>query len=378
MKTLTQPLIKWPGGKSGEFMHIESLVPSFSRYVEPFFGGGAIFFQLRPQKAVINDICKEIMDFYRFVKGEYDKKSFEHELYEYVVNWEKIPKYLGVFENRFIRLYDKYKHDKISAEQLGADINDLIKISEDKFNGLFDNKFCLDRQNLLKEITSNLISKIQRVKQIEKERGDLPMGDLEKNIETAFRSGFYMHFRDVMNFDGEKYNITLAKATANYYFIREFCYGAMFRFNSNGYFNIPYGGIAYNSKDFRSKVDYIFSKDVEELFENTIIKNQDFEQIFDSYKFDRGDFIFLDPPYDTDFSDYENKVFGKNDQERLAHCLWKTGANFILIIKNTPFIYDLYKGRNGIKIDSFEKTYLYNVKGRNERDAEHLIVYNIR
>ncbi len=376
MKTLAQPLIKWPGGKSSEFTHIEDLIPSFNRYIEPFFGGGAIFFQIRPQKAIINDTCKELMDLYRFVKGEYDKKSFKNELYEYVVNWEKIPKYLGVFENQFIQLYDSYKHDKISGEQLRIYVNDLIKISENKFNGLFDNKFCLDRQNLLKEIILNLISKIQRIKQIEKERGGLPRGDLEKNIETAFRSGFYMHFRDVMNFNGSKYTISLAKAIANYYFIREFCYGAMFRFNASGYFNIPYGGIAYNSKDFRGKVDYIFSKDVEEIFENTIIKNQDFEQLFNSYKFDRDDFIFLDPPYDTDFSDYENKIFNKNDQERLSHCLCKTRSNFILIIKNTPFVHSLYSGKNGINIDSFEKTYLYNMKGRNERNAEHLIVHN--
>lgn len=376
MKTLAQPLIKWPGGKSSEYTHIEDLIPSFSRYIEPFFGGGAIFFQIRPQKAIINDTCKELMDLYRFVKGEYDKRSFKNELYEYVVNWEKIPKYLGIFEDQFIQLYDRYKHDKILENQLRTDVNNLIKTSENKFNGLFDNKFCIERQNLLKEIISNLISKIQRIRQIEKERGGLPIGDLEKNIETAFRSGFYMHFRDVMNFNGSKYNISLAKAIANYYFIREFCYGAMFRFNANGYFNIPYGGIAYNSKDFRGKVDYIFSKDVEGIFENTIIKNQDFEQLFNSYKFDRDDFVFLDPPYDTDFSDYENNIFNKSDQERLSRCLCKTRSNFILIIKNTPFIYSLYSGKNGINIDSFEKTYLYNVKGRNERDAEHLIVYN--
>ncbi len=376
MKTLMQPLIKWPGGKLREFSYIEDLIPSFTRYVEPFFGGGAVFFQIRPHRAIINDLCKELMDFYRFAKGEYNKDEFKHELYEYVINWEKIPKYLSIFENRFIDLYDKYKHDKISDQQLETDINNFIKKSENKFNGLFNNRFCLDRQNLLKEIISNLISKIRRTKQVEKERGHLPVGDLEKNIEAAFRSGFYMHFRDVMNFNGNKYNASLAKTIANYYFIREFCYGAMFRFNVNGHFNIPYGGIAYNSKDFRGKVEYIFSEDVEELFKNTIIKNQDFEQIFNSYKFHRDDFIFLDPPYDTDFSDYENKIFDKSDQERLARCLLKTQANFILIIKNTPFIYNLYHGKNGIKIDRFEKTYLYNVKGRNERDAEHLIVSN--
>ena len=76
------------------------------------------------------------------------------------------------------------------------------------------------------------------------------------------------------------------------------------------------------------------------------------------------------------FSDYEKKPFEKSDQERLANCLYNTKANFILIIKRTPFIYDLYNKKKGIKIDSFEKTYLYNVKGRNDRDVEHLVIYN--
>lgn len=373
---MVQPLIKWPGGKSREFTQIRELIPPFNRYIEPFFGGGAVFFQLKPHKAIINDICRELTDFYKFVKGEHDKEKFKNELYQYVLNWEKIPKYLSIFENQFIVLYDKYKRGKITDEQLRVEVDSSIKKSENKFNGLFDKKFCLDRQNLLKEIISNLVSKICRTKQVEKERGKLPKGDLEKNIETAFRSGFYMHFRDVMNFNGNKYKIGLAKEIANYYFIREFCYGAMFRFNANGLFNIPYGGIAYNSKDFRGKVDYIFSKDIGKLFKNTTIKNQDFEHFFNTYKFGRKDFIFLDPPYDTDFSAYEKKVFDKRDQERLAHCLCKTQANFILIIKMTPFILKLYDKKKGIKIGRFEKTYLYNVKGRNERDAEHLIVYN--
>jgi len=180
----------------------------------------------------------------------------------------------------------------------------------------------------------------------------------------------------VMNFNGNKYKISLPKKIANYYFIREFCYGSMFRFNASGYFNIPYGGIGYNKKDFRKKVEYIFSDEVKNLFKNVIIKNQDFEKIFNNYNLSKKDFIFLDPPYDTDFSDYEKKSFDKKDQERLARCLYKTKANFILIIKKTPFIYNLYKNKKGIKVDSFEKTYLYNMKGRNDRDVEHLIVYN--
>ena len=179
-----------------------------------------------------------------------------------------------------------------------------------------------------------------------------------------------------MNKNGGKYLITKAKKIANYYFIREFCYGSMFRFNSNGDFNIPYGGIAYNHKDFRGKVDYVFSKEVEELFKNSKIFSTDFEKILTTQNLKESDFMFLDPPYDTDFSNYEKNDFGKQDHIRLANCLYKTKAKFILIIKETPFIKDLYSNREGIIIDSFEKKYLYNVKGRNNRDAQHLVVYN--
>lgn len=371
-----QPLIKWPGGKSREFEYIKDMIPEYERYIEPFFGGGAVFFQLKPQKAIINDICEELTDFYKFIKGQEDKEAFKKALYDYVDNWEKIPKYIGIFENKITKLYTDYKNDKITKEDLGKIVNKYLEAEEKKFNGLFHPNFCLDDKNLLKQVISNLISKLSRVKKIESERGEIGTEDLAKNIETAFRSGFYMHFRDVMNFNGSKYKTSLAKKVANYYFIREFCYASMFRFNANGHFNIPYGGIGYNTKAFKSKVEYILGNDVERLFKGTKIENRDFEEIFNKNDLTSKDFIFLDPPYDTDFSDYEKASFDKKDQERLAKCLYTTKAKFILIIKDTPFIMSLYKNKPRIKISSFEKTYLYNVKGRNDREVEHLIIKN--
>lgn len=44
-----KPIIKYRGGKSKELAHIEQFIPRFSgRYVEPFFGGGAVFFTWSP------------------------------------------------------------------------------------------------------------------------------------------------------------------------------------------------------------------------------------------------------------------------------------------------------------------------------------------
>lgn len=68
-----KPMIKYRGGKSKEIPNIIWHIPRFSgRYVEPFFGGGALFFYLEPQRAIINDINGKLMGFYRGVRDNFD------------------------------------------------------------------------------------------------------------------------------------------------------------------------------------------------------------------------------------------------------------------------------------------------------------------
>lgn len=65
-------MIKYRGGKSKEIPNIMWHIPRFSgRYIEPFFGGGAMFFYLEPRRAVINDINTKLMNFYRGVRDDY-------------------------------------------------------------------------------------------------------------------------------------------------------------------------------------------------------------------------------------------------------------------------------------------------------------------
>jgi DNA adenine methylase len=364
-------------GQSKEFHYIKDLVPPFKRYIEPFFGGGAVFFKLQPKSSVINDVDKDLVDLYRFAKGELDRDEFKKELDRYAENWEKISSYISIFENKFTKLYSEFGTGKINQQALKTQVEKYIGDEEKRFNGLFSAEFCINDSNLSRQIISNLNSKVVRTAKIEKIAGQLSQADLHKNIETAFRSGFYMHFRDLMNWDGKTVRLSHAKRVANFYFVREFCYGAMFRYNAKGEFNIPYGGIAYNSKDFCSKVNTVLSPKVQKVLAGADIHNEDFEKVIRERNLTEDDFMFLDPPYDTEFSDYSNNVFNQGDQERLARCLYGTKAKYILIIKNTPLIYSLYN-KPGIKIESFEKQYLYNVKGRNNRDVEHLIVRNFQ
>ena len=97
-----------------------------------------------------------------------------------------------------------------------------------------------------------------------------------------------------------------------------------------------------------------------------------------------GTFVFLDPPYDTEFSDYGNRGFGREDHERLAATFAGLPCPALLVIQETDFIRKLYEGvgrdrrARGLPffLESYGKTYGYNVRGRNERRTTHLLVGN--
>lgn len=108
----------------------------------------------------------------------------------------------------------------------------------------------------------------------------------------------------------------------------------------------------------------------------TKIVNADFQDFFNLYEPTEKDFIFLDPPYDTEFSTYAQNNFVKTDQKRLADFLINDcKAKWMMIIKNTDFILDLYTHPN-IKISTFDKTYLVSFMNRNDKNVEHLLITN--
>lgn len=64
-----QPFLKWAGGKRWFVSKYLSLFPStYNRYIEPFLGSGAIFFALRPRRAILADINKDLIDTYTAIK----------------------------------------------------------------------------------------------------------------------------------------------------------------------------------------------------------------------------------------------------------------------------------------------------------------------
>ncbi len=66
------PVLKYRGGKSREISHFIQYIPNdFDRYIEPFFGGGAVYFFLEPERAIINDLNARLMQFYTQLRDSY-------------------------------------------------------------------------------------------------------------------------------------------------------------------------------------------------------------------------------------------------------------------------------------------------------------------
>lgn len=172
-------------------------------------------------------------------------------------------------------------------------------------------------------------------------------------------------------------SLTIEKATANWYVMRELCFGAMFRYNRQGAFNIPYGGSSYNYKNLRNKVTYICSPAMKQLFTKAHFSVADFEAFLSATKPSKDDFVFVDPPYDTAFSEYDAHPFTKEDHLRLRNVLLKLQAKWLSVIKKTTYITSLYANQ-GLYISEYSKRYRHSIKGRSNQHVTHLIIRNYK
>lgn len=367
------PFLKWAGGKKKELHHILPLIPSFDTYYEPFIGGGAVLFSLQAPKAFINDRSTELFQLYKLI-AQHDEHFF-HTLDILLSGWQDISRIVDNEAAELIALYHSYSTNTCSTKETEHRLLEFIRHHTTEFTtmfAIFPNK---DTDNFTCELQRNLLGKTRRMKTLEQKKWRLPADDILANIECALKSAFYMHLRHLYNHI-QQYDIPPGQATAIFFFVRENAYASMFRYNSQGKFNVPYGGISYNRKDLAQKIAYMRSMPLQRFLAGTIIENMDFAAFLHKHAPSTNDFIFLDPPYDSKFSTYTQNIFSMQDQERLAHYLkTQCQAKFMLVIKNTPAILSLY-ARPGLTLRTFDKKYLVSFQDRNDRNTEHLIITN--
>ena len=116
-----KPILKWAGGKTQMLGDLIPKVPtSYGRYIEPFFGGGAMFFALQPENAVIADSNPELINMYRQVADHVDE----------VIN------YLKKYENTSEMFYDVRSLEWTALPKAEAAARTIF-LTKTCFNGLY-------------------------------------------------------------------------------------------------------------------------------------------------------------------------------------------------------------------------------------------------
>ena len=123
-----------------------------------------------------------------------------------------------------------------------------------------------------------------------------------------------------------------AEAASLFYYLNRTGYNGLCRFNSKGGFNVPFG--RYKKIDYRT--DFTEYEPVFSRFEFT---QTDFEEL----PLRPDDFIYADPPYDVEFTQYSKGGFGWNEQTRAAEWLAKHPGPVVLSNQRTERIEELYR-----------------------------------
>ena len=119
--TITKPILKWAGGKTQLLGELLSRVPEhYETYIEPFFGGGALFFALKPERAVIADSNPELINVYQ----------------EVAFNIDEVLKYLISYENTEEMFYSVRKQNWESLSRAEAAAR-TIYLNKTCYNGLY-------------------------------------------------------------------------------------------------------------------------------------------------------------------------------------------------------------------------------------------------
>lgn len=141
-------------------------------------------------------------------------------------------------------------------------------------------------------------------------------------------------------------NLSEIQRAARIIYLNKTCYNGLFRVNSQGQFNVPFGN--YKNPDI---VNEITLKAVSKFLQESDgeILSMDFEKTLGEIK--KGSFVYLDPPYDpisdsASFTGYTLDGFGKEEQIRLKKIcdyLTEKDCKFLLSNSSTDFIKSLYK-----------------------------------
>jgi DNA adenine methylase len=192
---------------------------------------------------------------------------------------------------------------------------------------------------------------------------------LTKNfiIKTPLKNerDFYFEMRDIFNDLIIKKKATSKRSAELFYFLNRTGFNGLCRFNKSGGFNVPFG--QYDTINYTT--DFSEYTKVLKAWKFTC---QDFE----SLPIRASDFIYADPPYDTEFTQYSKENFNWDDQVRLAEWLSVHQGPVVASNQATKRIVTLYKDL-GFKIERLPAPRRISCNGDRTPAMEMLATKNI-
>lgn len=191
-------------------------------------------------------------------------------------------------------------------------------------------------------------------------------------LSEAKRKDYFLKKRSLFN---EENNLDLDIATLMV-FLNKTCFNGMYRENSRGEFNVPFGRYI-NPKICDEDNIQLCSK----VLKKVKLTSTSYTDTVSGAK--RGDFVYLDPPYDpisdtSSFTSYSSNSFDKKDQIYLMDLfteLDKRGCYVMLSNSATDFIKDIYKGYNFYLVKARRSI---NSKGANRGTIDEIVITNYK
>lgn len=198
--------------------------------------------------------------------------------------------------------------------------------------------------------------------------------ELLKQYENT--ADYFYKVRD-LDRDKEQYSqLSSVEKAARLLYLNKTCYNGLFRVNSSGEFNSPFGN--YKNPNIVNEPVLLA---VNKYFCNNDITfySEDFASTLKRIK--RGAFVYLDPPYDpvsdtSSFTGYNKGGFDRKEQIRLKNCCDELSANgikFMLSNSSTDFIKELY---NNYNITTVNANRAINSNGQKRGKVEEVIIRN--
>ena len=158
--------------------------------------------------------------------------------------------------------------------------------------------------------------------------------------EAEHSEEYYYEIRN-LDRDKKKFNkLVDYKRAARTIYLNKACFNGLYRVNSKNEFNVPFGKKikvnTYEGQNLGIICGFLNYNNIELL-------SVDFEEAVKTAK--KGDFIYFDPPYDSDtstFNSYTEDGFGKEEQKRLAKVfkeLYDRGFYLLISTNNTTILY---------------------------------------